>query len=701
MTEKRPEEKKTSEENFSPLNKKIIDRLGWGLMIIGLGITLIILTYALSGSLYDGIGPIKLAVLLMGLLFLLAGGVVLILKPASPVEKYQGFLARLTLIKSEIPEETLAKIEPVRFLFHAVGFLGIILIYFYAISDLGFKGFGPLKLTAMALFALLALSGFMLYLPGVEKFPLWLSDTLGEIWYLAKKVLAQLWKGILNLIQKIGRWKIMNQKAGGNHSSLFRVITVVFLKILQGILKVTSFILLIVLMGCLLFLIGRELYLTTVPEPVFYKRLIRGLLLGGIIIIILTFSKIKAWGKGWALAHREKLQQIKQKNITAFLTAGILILLTLSGEIFFRIVNPSSVKVPDNIAVYEILNDLPYNYWDLRNETNNAFLIELQTDEPFYLSKDYSGQSYNSKDGVRLTTGQPKNPENFIHLVGADLLLSLTTPDEMTPASLLQEKLNQAYDENYAVLNQSGFGYFAFQSLARLKNMEIKSGDVVVFVVGTRDADVLNAPNGFVFSHLIDEGVLPLDYVSQLRINPVRPHQLTIENLLIRSNNFLLKHSALYRALMQDDNFYPDNFDSIDEIDALLAFQAQELGEIVLDANHYVTEAGGKLIVVLEPNLFTLADLTDRELALAYENQELYQVGHRFWTIPLAYAYFRETFTALEASYSIDFYDLSYVEDAEYRQEWQEVYVMWNEILPSGNQIFANALFEILGETLD
>ncbi len=693
-------------ENFEPVKAKsdqlnqIIKRLSMGLMVIGGMICAVVLLFTFTGSLYDGIGPVKLTVLLVGVLFLLTGLIILLTKPKSLVSKAQDYLSRLALIRSAIPEETWRKIEPLRYTVHALGLLGIVAIYLYAISDLGFKGFGPIKLAAMGLCALIALFGFTLYIPPLEKLSLWLAELLLKIWHFVLSSLRWMGKNLKVVFENLSDYFITRTASVKKTDNWFKKLFGTLLVFLEILFSVLFFLAIIVAILGLLFLFFREIYLTTVPEPIFYKRLIRAILLTILIIVILFFSRIREAIKNWVKDHQEGLTKLKKRYLFSFLTAIFLIIVFFSFEAYFRIRDPYRSPKKVETDIYRVLMDIPYDYWTLRSHSGHIYDTELEPEGRFFFSKDYSSPDFNIIDHRRLTTDQPENPDHTIYLLGSNILASAGTPDNLTPASILQQSLNEQFGNTYIVENYGNIQYFVSQSIARLKTIDLQSGDIVVLIIGMRDSDILNRPTDINVYSLIDKGEVAPDFYDRLDINFENPHGLTFENLFIRLNNFLLDHLAVYRAISTKDRFYPDNFNSEEEINAIFELSTHNLGYQLIDAYDYAAESGAKFIVVLEPSLFVQENWSDRDYAVAYDWLQNNLVDHLFWTIPLAYDYLREEAASLSEDYGFAFYDLSGVFDAGYQGDDDAFYIAWDTLLPEANRVFTQALYDAIVDDL-
>jgi hypothetical protein len=230
--------------------------------------------------------------------------------------------------------------------------------------------------------------------------------------------------------------------------------------------------------------------------------------------------------------------------------------------------------------------------------------------------------------------------------------------------------------------------------LARIKSLEINQDDIVIFFVGTRDADLLTFPDHAYLPHLYEVDPTALTFVESLKEKVQNPGKVTAFRILL--HNFLLEHSALYSKFARKDHYYPLYFFSDASIYQMIEYSSEELQLIVLDANEYVSARGGHLLVVLEPNLFVLSEFSERETGIINESYEPYPTLHRTWTIPTAYSYYREDLMAIEVEHEITVYDFSSIFDPENRKNDQEIYSNYEKVLPLGNQILAKNLLNIL-----
>ena len=112
------------------------------------------------------------------------------------------------------------------------------------------------------------------------------------------------------------------------------------------------------------------------------------------------------------------------------------------------------------------------------------------TDNGYWIVDDFDGKYFKVKDGIRYTVNQP-NVSRTVWLFGNSAMFGLTVGTGQTIADYLQ---SQARD--YKVVNLGMIAADATLQTIRLKQTNIRPGDIVVFMDGNVDAiDVINASN--------------------------------------------------------------------------------------------------------------------------------------------------------------------------------------------------------------
>ena len=145
-------------------------------------------------------------------------------------------------------------------------------------------------------------------------------------------------------------------------------------------------------------------------------------------------------------------------------------------------------------------------------------------------AEDFSCGGVTVLDGLRLTSHQPANPSQVVHVFGGSTVFGTGSRDEDTISSQLQSLINQQ-GLNIAVKNYGFMTLVAAQQKAALENADIKKGDIVVFYDGGNDAF-----NAYIYGS--PEGTI-IGYNRQNRLSFA----------FVRLRHLLKTNSALYRSL--------------------------------------------------------------------------------------------------------------------------------------------------------
>lgn len=166
-----------------------------------------------------------------------------------------------------------------------------------------------------------------------------------------------------------------------------------------------------------------------------------------------------------------------RRRIILCLTSFIFIV-----EIILRIQNGmfSSPSIPESLIAVELHH--------VTEDFNGAYWSE----------RDFHGDYFNIDNGVRHTVAQPTNAAYTVWLFGNSTLFGMYNADTDTAASQLQTLLNQS-GYRVRVVNLATKGQNASGELARLHDTPIQRGDVIVFVDGLIDAEIMMAcdPNNY------------------------------------------------------------------------------------------------------------------------------------------------------------------------------------------------------------
>ncbi|MBR3723338.1 MAG: adenylyltransferase/cytidyltransferase family protein [Selenomonadaceae bacterium] len=124
--------------------------------------------------------------------------------------------------------------------------------------------------------------------------------------------------------------------------------------------------------------------------------------------------------------------------------------------------------------------------------------------------KDHKSNAVNTKNGIRVTTDQPQNPQRAIYIFGPCTTFGIGAKDSYTIASCLQRKLNEYLpEEKFIVYNYgfyiNGIGDAQERLIAIMKSLPIQKNDIILFAQ--------NAPfYGIPFCDLTEKSKRPHNY---------------------------------------------------------------------------------------------------------------------------------------------------------------------------------------------
>lgn len=208
------------------------------------------------------------------------------------------------------------------------------------------------------------------------------------------------------------------------------------------------------------------------------------------------------------------------------------------------------------------------------HETFESFFSSFQTPEAYigpdgsrrYV--DYNSTSLNTRNGLRVTIGQPENPKRSIFLVGNCGLYGIGNADADTPASLLQECLNELVAEQGFIVHNYSFICGGGQELLEntigvLSSLPVKQGDIVV--VGA-EGSVWNVD------------------CCDLSQKSIRPHNYgeifaDKDSHLSKAGNQMLANELF--AFLSQHNFYPAKAEA--EVSASAVLKESRLPDSVAD----------------------------------------------------------------------------------------------------------------------
>lgn len=188
-------------------------------------------------------------------------------------------------------------------------------------------------------------------------------------------------------------------------------------------------------------------------------------------------------------------------------------------------------------------------------------------------------------DGLRRVVGQPATYAYTVYLFGSSTMYDLTARDADTIATRLQAQLPDA-----RVINQAEIGGGVRTGLARLKAIDLRAGDVVIFYAGTGDS----------------LGVYSL---------AIKRREQTYSGCTWLLNTFyylaLVKHACQWVSWS-----FPAELADPARLHQLAVDMAADYHTVLRQAYAYTTARGARLLHIIEPTIFSLPPQTAAERAI-------------------------------------------------------------------------------------
>lgn len=218
---------------------------------------------------------------------------------------------------------------------------------------------------------------------------------------------------------------------------------------------------------------------------------------------------------------------------------------------------------------------------------------------------DYRGTYFNIKNGLRATTSQPQNFDHTVYLFGGSTVYDSEVPDNLTIASQLQSLFNSRYNSEFIVQNYGTTTVTIAQELERLKRIQTKPGDIVVFYDGVNDIY-----QGLFYANP-DETMIERNRRAVRDVDPLRRIQLSAYNRWSEQSSFIQIFfdpiNRSFPAHLNDPNLLKD----------LLSSLGRRYKETLEDASAYVMKSHANFYHFLQPHLFadTTLSLYEKKLS--------------------------------------------------------------------------------------
>lgn len=281
---------------------------------------------------------------------------------------------------------------------------------------------------------------------------------------------------------------------------------------------------------------------------------------------------------------------------------------------------------------------------------NRDFNIQ-QTRLDLFSSINFCGNQYNVNKGRRFTTDPPRKSENNLFCLGNSTTFGYEVPDRLTYPSFLQRKLN-AYDSFIEVINSGAAPATLFDAVGSFSSSganKLSSKDIVVILFGVNECGWISQLTG---ARATAEIWLWLRALSGLA------------NFGFQLPTWLyLKLSPLgFRKFYQA---------AVEETIAILT-----------DAYENYSSQGVEMVVVLQPNIYTLSTKSENELILekkfSQDMKTLVQGAYKqfeFWVESVPFG--------VSATHIFD-------------NSKESIFLDWTHVNARGNELIANFMFEEL-----
>jgi lysophospholipase L1-like esterase len=308
---------------------------------------------------------------------------------------------------------------------------------------------------------------------------------------------------------------------------------------------------------------------------------------------------------------------------------------------------------------------------------HNRIVNDHRTGFPKFELQNVSCNSAETvSDGLRLTTNQPTDPKRRVLMFGGSTMWGTGSADRNTIPSILQKMLNSSHpSQNFQVINFGFSTVVAHQQLSKLRTVQIKKGDVVIFYDGGNDiyqGVVYGDPEGTIIGY--NEAHKFEVYLNQLKF-------------------FLSRHSSFYQLMGELRNNGLKSVDckeySQEEILRRTKLAFNVYLHSIKSARDYVENQGGVFLHFFQPTHSSRHQLTENEESLISNK---FKCSFKMQSI--AANIYREKL-ALERNLSVD---LSLELDAV--NDGREYFFDWIHVSSAGNKLIASKIHQHLDNQL-
>lgn len=315
----------------------------------------------------------------------------------------------------------------------------------------------------------------------------------------------------------------------------------------------------------------------------------------------------------------------------------------------------------------------------LFDDVNTFSRVFFPQDKAYWLHEDYTSPNWNITNHIRVTTDQPQDYQHTIYMLGGSTLFSVDSPDYLTIPSQLQAILNQEFPNTYQVVNLGTVSYSSMEMVNRLEDVTLLPGDLVIFYAGINDTPIFT-------SFTLQKWVDFTRFIKEPSLQQL--NQMKFIKATQSAAKALTPHWMLFRYLYY---FQWEQYFSIilpDKIDTVKTMPLQDYQKNIVVGYEITQKYQGLFFNYLQPNLFSLANPTDRE-------QKLQAAYGKDYTVKDSTELLKQQLIEFNQR-GIHSVDLTAVLDAPNREPGEEFYFDYCHVNYRANAIIARAIFEDL-----
>jgi len=342
-----------------------------------------------------------------------------------------------------------------------------------------------------------------------------------------------------------------------------------------------------------------------------------------------------------------KMKKLYRRENLFKISVPILTVLTISVSLeLFSWFYIKYFSVPTTSFDFRIKQPAPYKNAEYFSK---EFIMESffqpgkwkYTENGDIIPEDFNGRFFRTSGGFRNTSFQPKKFDHTVHIFGGSTMYCCEVPDEYTIASYLQTYFNKQYPKKYLVKNYGIPAIAILEQLKRLKTVDVKPDDIVIFYDG------------------VNEIFLNLYYANKnSSIARIAVNNMNTLSWILKLALYLSDNSYFVRLFINPVKYaIPEHLNDQLFLDKMLTETAFEYKTNIKEAHKYTAERNGHFFHFLQPHLFSDEKLTEYEKKLS-TNKYLVLPGAEI-SFKAGYPVLRDTVSHLPKE--INSYDITHI----------------------------------------